>query len=227
MSISGFWEIFNDETGWLKTFQEESWSSYENETPLPSDDEVSDELDLSISDRSAAVRGEIQSIRKIWREGYDVETGKIYKLEPIIEALNLFYIFIKKYWHEFNVSTKLKLIEQAYKTKLVNPSQLFVRDNLFKNLQILTITFRYYFNNTKRVSTKKSLFQLQKTTQKILEIILTMHEKDLQDYENLKKEYDSLEETAYLLRSPVNANRLLNSLKEIKAGKGIDRELIE
>ena len=40
-------------------------------------------------------------------------------------------------------------------------------------------------------------------------------------------DYQALEETAYLLRSPANARRLLESIAELEAGKGSERELIE
>jgi antitoxin YefM len=40
-------------------------------------------------------------------------------------------------------------------------------------------------------------------------------------------DYKSLEETAYLLRSPNNARRLLESIAELEAGQGIERDLIE
>ena len=39
------------------------------------------------------------------------------------------------------------------------------------------------------------------------------------------EDYNALEETAYLLRSPKNARRLLESIAELEAGKGIVREL--
>lgn len=41
------------------------------------------------------------------------------------------------------------------------------------------------------------------------------------------EDYKALEETAYLLRSPTNARRLLNSLAQLTAGKGTPRELDE
>ncbi|MGH7885154.1 MAG: YoeB-YefM toxin-antitoxin system antitoxin YefM [Thermodesulfobacteriota bacterium] len=41
------------------------------------------------------------------------------------------------------------------------------------------------------------------------------------------EEYESLQETFYLLKSPKNAKRLLESIKELEAGKGIVKELIE
>ena len=41
------------------------------------------------------------------------------------------------------------------------------------------------------------------------------------------EDYQSMEETAYLLRSPANARHLLESIAELEAGKGAERELIE
>lgn len=41
------------------------------------------------------------------------------------------------------------------------------------------------------------------------------------------EDYESMEETAYLLRSPRNAQRLLESIKELEEGRGKERKLIE
>lgn len=41
------------------------------------------------------------------------------------------------------------------------------------------------------------------------------------------EDYQAIEETAYLLRSPANAQHLLESIAELEAGKGTERELIE
>jgi antitoxin YefM len=41
------------------------------------------------------------------------------------------------------------------------------------------------------------------------------------------EDYESLEETAYLLRSPRNARRLLESIAELDSGGGTERELFE
>ncbi len=38
-------------------------------------------------------------------------------------------------------------------------------------------------------------------------------------------EYESLQETAYLLRSPANAKRLLKSIDSLERGKGIRKKL--
>lgn len=40
-------------------------------------------------------------------------------------------------------------------------------------------------------------------------------------------DYQALEETAYLLRSPKNTKRLIESIAELEAGKGQEKELIE
>jgi antitoxin YefM len=40
-------------------------------------------------------------------------------------------------------------------------------------------------------------------------------------------DYESLKETAYLLRSPANARRLLASIDELESGEGVERELVE
>jgi len=41
------------------------------------------------------------------------------------------------------------------------------------------------------------------------------------------EDYESLEETSYLLRSPRNARRLLESIKEVEEGKGITKDLLD
>lgn len=40
-------------------------------------------------------------------------------------------------------------------------------------------------------------------------------------------DYNALEETAYLLRNPVNSRRLLESIAELESGRGTERELLE
>lgn len=42
-----------------------------------------------------------------------------------------------------------------------------------------------------------------------------------------QSEWDSIEETLYLLQSPANAKRLIESIAELDAGKGEEHELIE
>lgn len=41
------------------------------------------------------------------------------------------------------------------------------------------------------------------------------------------EDYQAMEETAYLLRSPANARQLLESITELESGGGTQRELIE
>lgn len=39
------------------------------------------------------------------------------------------------------------------------------------------------------------------------------------------EDYNALEETAYLLRTPANAKRLLSAATQLNAGKGVERKL--
>lgn len=41
------------------------------------------------------------------------------------------------------------------------------------------------------------------------------------------EDFTALEETAYLLRSPENAKRLLNAMEQLNSGRGIERKLPE
>ena len=41
------------------------------------------------------------------------------------------------------------------------------------------------------------------------------------------EDYQALEETAYLLRSPKNARRLLESVAELESGGGAERNLVK
>ena len=39
------------------------------------------------------------------------------------------------------------------------------------------------------------------------------------------EDYESLEETAYLMRSPANAKRLLEAINDLESGKGVARDI--
>ena len=41
------------------------------------------------------------------------------------------------------------------------------------------------------------------------------------------EDYEALNETAYLLQSPKNAKRLIESIKELEKGKGKERDLLD
>ena len=41
------------------------------------------------------------------------------------------------------------------------------------------------------------------------------------------EDYEALEETAYLLRSPKNTRRLIESIAQLEKGEGVERELAE
>ncbi len=41
------------------------------------------------------------------------------------------------------------------------------------------------------------------------------------------EDYEALNETAYLLKTPRNARRLIDSIEELEVGNGIERDLVE
>ncbi len=41
------------------------------------------------------------------------------------------------------------------------------------------------------------------------------------------EDFEALEETAYLLRSPKNTKRLIESIAQLENGKGAEKELVE
>ncbi len=41
------------------------------------------------------------------------------------------------------------------------------------------------------------------------------------------EDYESLKETAYLMRSPANARRLLDAMERLEAGRGVTHDPIE
>lgn len=41
------------------------------------------------------------------------------------------------------------------------------------------------------------------------------------------EDYKALEETAYLLRTPANAKRILSATTQLNAGKGVERKLVK
>lgn len=41
------------------------------------------------------------------------------------------------------------------------------------------------------------------------------------------EDFNALQETAYLLRSPANVKRLMRSIEQLSAGSGTERELVE
>ena len=71
---------------------------------------------------------------------------------------------------------------------------------------------------------------LAKTMEKVCQdhspIIVTRKKNDSVVIMSLE-DFKALEETAYLLRSPKNARRLIESISQLENGKGIERELID
>lgn len=71
---------------------------------------------------------------------------------------------------------------------------------------------------------------LSKTMEKVCRdnspVIVTRQKSDSVVIMSLR-DYEALEETAYLLRSPRNARRLIESIAQLQEGKGTERDLTE
>lgn len=80
------------------------------------------------------------------------------------------------------------------------------------------------------ISYTKARNNLSKTMEKVCEdhspIIITRRNENSVVMISLE-DYQALEETAYLLRSPKNARRLLESIAELESGGGSEQELSE
>ncbi|RMF43943.1 MAG: YoeB-YefM toxin-antitoxin system antitoxin YefM [Deltaproteobacteria bacterium] len=80
----------------------------------------------------------------------------------------------------------------------------------------------------KAISYTHARSNLAKTMEKVCEdhdpVIITRRNEEsvvMMSFED----YQALEETAYLLRSPKNARRLLESIAQLESGNGTEREL--
>ena len=78
-----------------------------------------------------------------------------------------------------------------------------------------------------------SFSELRKDMKRIMDTIEERHEPTIitRKQGNMVlmslEDYNALEETAYILSNPKNAQRILESLTELRAGKGTERKLIE
>ena len=72
--------------------------------------------------------------------------------------------------------------------------------------------------------------KLAKTMEKVCEdhspVIITRQKSDSVVLMSLS-DYQALEETAYLLRSPKNTRRLIEAIGQLEKGEGVERELID
>jgi antitoxin YefM len=82
----------------------------------------------------------------------------------------------------------------------------------------------------KAISYTAARQNLAKTMEKVCQdhspIIITRKQTDAVVLMSLE-DYSALEETAYLLRSPKNTRRLIESIVQLADDKGIERDLIE
>lgn len=79
-----------------------------------------------------------------------------------------------------------------------------------------------------------SYSELRQNLKKTIDRITDMHEPMFITSHNVRKavlisyeDYESLNETSYLLQNPVMAKRLLNAVADVKEGKVIERGLID
>ena len=81
----------------------------------------------------------------------------------------------------------------------------------------------------KAISYTAARGELAKTMKKVCEdhdpVIITRKNNEAVVMMSLD-DYESLNETAYLLQSPKNAKRLLKSIEELEKGNGKERELL-
>ena len=81
----------------------------------------------------------------------------------------------------------------------------------------------------KAISYTAARQNLAKTMEKVCEdhdpIIITRKTTDSVVIMSLE-DYEALEETAYLLRSPKNTRRLIESIAQLEEGQGAERELL-
>ncbi len=82
----------------------------------------------------------------------------------------------------------------------------------------------------KAISYTAARQNLAKTMEKVCEdhdpIIITRKTTDSVVIMSLE-DYEALEETAYLLRSPKNTRRLMESIAQLEEGQGAERELLD
>jgi antitoxin YefM len=88
----------------------------------------------------------------------------------------------------------------------------------------------YRRNNMEAITYTAARQNLAKTIEKVCRdhapVIVTRKKSDSVVIMSLE-DYEALEETAYLLRSPKNTRRLIESIAQLENDKGTERQLIE
>lgn len=92
------------------------------------------------------------------------------------------------------------------------------------------ILYMYRFLNMESISYSAARSNLAKTMTRVCEdhapIAITRKGEGAVVMISME-DYQALEETAYLLRSPKNAQRLVQAIAELESGSGEERELLE
>ncbi len=117
-----------------------------------------------------------------------------------------------------------------------SPSQRLLLANLIDLLCAIIIPVRFIVHilisevNMDAISYTAARANLAKTMEKVCNdhdaVIITRKRESPVVMISLE-DYQAMEETAYLLRSPANARHLLESIAELESGKGAKRKLIE
>lgn len=103
-------------------------------------------------------------------------------------------------------------------------------------MQTIAILVTVYVHDSVQVATMNAISYtavratLAKTMERVCEdhepVIITRNREQAVVMISLE-DFKAMEETAYLLRSPANASRLLASIAELEGGQGQVRELLE
>jgi antitoxin YefM len=91
-------------------------------------------------------------------------------------------------------------------------------NKLYRRFQMEAITFTAARQN------------LAKTMEKVCRDhapVIVTHKKSISVVIMSLEDFEALQETAYLLRSPKTARRLIESIAQLESGKGTEKELIE
>ena|SRR5947209_5726729 len=102
---------------------------------------------------------------------------------------------------------------------------------MYIKLYMLFVLFNFIRNNKMQITTYTSFRQqlksyLEKVRNNHTPLIVTSSKGE--DVVVLSKsDYDSMEETFYLLKTPKNASRLLKGIEDYEKGLGKERSLIE
>ena len=101
---------------------------------------------------------------------------------------------------------------------------------VMRRYKMYSITCMYLNDVMQRISYTTARSELAKTMEQVCEdhaLIAITRQGEGAVVMMSMDDYQALEETAYLLRSPKNTRRLIESIAELEEGNGQEKELIE